>query len=353
MRRPTPSARTRRVSCAVLLCAVTRPWPRGLDGRPPSSRCCAPLVAATPARAARARSVGRRIRDGSALGRRSMRRPAPPALNAEQLRRAPLRGHTPVATTARRPPVAESLLLAARSGDARARFSRSLSQPPHSRRLGTRPPLDAAAVTTCRERGAPLEPCSSARVHSAAPARRPTAVESLLLAARRGNALACCSRLLGRPPHSRRHDTWPPFDAAAFASCAEHAASFAPCFSKRSHARDRDGSTAARRRLGAARRSSRRRSRTLAAPARLVPALATAIHSAAARCGGLCLLHSPQRASCAVLLRAVTRTWPRRLAGRRRRVAAARRSSRRRSRMLIAPARSTAAFATAQHSAAG
>jgi hypothetical protein len=37
----------RRVFCAVLLCAATRPWPRRLDGRPPSSRSWSPLVAAT------------------------------------------------------------------------------------------------------------------------------------------------------------------------------------------------------------------------------------------------------------------------------------------------------------------
>ena len=205
----------------MLLCAVTRPWPRRLDGRPPSSRCCSPLVAATLARAARARSVGRRVRDGSTLGSRSMRRPAPPALNAARLlRRTPLRGHTPVAATARRPPAVESLLLAARRGDARARCSRPLGRPPRSRRLNTRQSLDAAACASCAERGASPAPYSSAR----------------------------------------------------------------------SHARGRDGSTAARRRVAAARRSSRRRSRALLAPARSAAAFATARHSAAARRGGLRLL---------------------------------------------------------------
>ena len=64
---------------ALGLMLVTRPWPwpRWLDGRPPSSHFCSPLVAAALARAPRARSVGRRARDGgSALGRRSTRRPA-------------------------------------------------------------------------------------------------------------------------------------------------------------------------------------------------------------------------------------------------------------------------------------
>ena len=199
------------------------PRSRGLDGRPPSSRCCSPLVAATLARAARVRSVTRRVRDGSALGRRSTRRLSPPALNAARLlRRAPpLRGHTPVAASARRwPPAVESLLLAARRGDTPARCSRSLGRPPRSRRLGTQPPLDAAACASCAERGASLAPCSSAR----------------------------------------------------------------------SHARGRDGSTPARRRVAAARRSLRRRSCALIAPARSAAALATARHSAAARRGGFRLL---------------------------------------------------------------
>ena len=153
--------------------------------------------------------------------RRSTRRPAPPALNAARLlRRASLRGHTTGAAIARRPPAVESLLLAAHRGDARARSS----------------------------------------------------------------------RLLGRPPRSRRLVTRPPLDAAAFASCAERGASLVPCFSARSHDRGRDGSTAGRRRVAAARRSSRRSSRALLVPVRSAAALATARHSAAARRGGLRLL---------------------------------------------------------------
>ena len=288
MRRPAPPALDA-AQLRLLLCAVTRPWPRRLDGRPPSSRCCSPLVAATLARAARARSVGRQFRNGSTLGRRPTRRPLPPALNAARLlRRASLRGRTSVAATARQPPAVESLLLAARRGDARACCSRPLGRPPHSRRLGTRPLLDAAARASCAERGASLAP-NPLRGHTsvAATARRPPAVESLLLAARRGDARARCSRPLGRPPYSRRLDTRPPPDAAAFAACTERGTSLAQCFSARSHVRGRDGSTAARRRVAAARRLSRQRSRALLAPARSAAAFATARHSAAARCGGL------------------------------------------------------------------
>ena len=318
-----------------------------------------------------------------------MRRPALPALNAAHLsRRASLRGHTPVAATARRPPAVESLLLAARRGDARARFSRPLGRPPRSRRPDTQPPLDAAACASCAERGASLAPCFSARSHARgrdgstaarrrvaaarrlsrqcsrallAPARSAAAfaladtqppldapacascaehgaflapcfsawshargrdgstapaVESLLLAARRGDARARCSRPLGRPPRSRRLDTQPPLDAAACASCAARGAFLSPCFSARSHARGRDGSTAARRRVAAAHRSSWRYSRALLAPARSAAAFATARHSAAARRGGLRFRRCTRRISRAVLLCAVPRPWPRRLDGR-------------------------------------
>jgi hypothetical protein len=130
-------------------------------------RCCSPLVAATLARAARARSVGRRGRDGSTLDRRSTRRPAPPALNAAHLlRRASLRSHAPVAATARRPPAVESLRLALRRGDARARCLRPLGRPPRSQRLDPRPSLDAAAFASSAERGASLAPCFSAQSHA-------------------------------------------------------------------------------------------------------------------------------------------------------------------------------------------
>ena len=102
-----------------------------------------------------------RSRDGSTLERRSARRPAPPALNAAHLlRRASLRGHAPVAATARRPPAVKSLRLAARRGDARARCLRPLGRPPRSQRLGPRPSLDAAAFATCAERTR-LVPCSN------------------------------------------------------------------------------------------------------------------------------------------------------------------------------------------------
>ena len=119
-----------------------------------------------------------------------------------------------------------------------------------------------------------------------------TAARRRVAAARRSSrrARARCSRSLGRPPRSRRLDTWPPLVAAAFASCAKRGASLALCSSARSHARGRNGSTAARRRVAAARRSSRRRSRALLAPARSAAAFATARHSAAARRGGLRLL---------------------------------------------------------------
>ena len=134
---------------------------------------------------------------------------------------------------------------------------------------------------------------ASLRGHTpvAATARRPPAAESLLLAARRGDARTCCSRPLGRTPRSRQLGTRPSVVAAACASCAERGASHAPCSSARSHARGRDGSTAASRRVAAARRSSRRRSHAPLAPARSAAALATARHSAAAaRCSGLRLL---------------------------------------------------------------
>ena len=187
------------------------------SGRSPSR--CSP-GAATRGAARALLAPCRRFRDGSTLSRRSTRRPAPPALNAER-----------------------------------------------------------------------LSPCFSARSPPvAATARRPPAAESLLLAARRGDARACCSRPLGRTPRSRQLDTRPSLVAAACASCAERGASHAPCSAARSHARGRDGSTAASRRVAAARRSSRRRSRALLAPARSAAAFATARHSAAARCGGLRLL---------------------------------------------------------------
>ena len=314
-------------------------------------------------RADRARLVGRRARDDSTLGPRWTRRPAPPALNAVHLlRRASLRGHTPVAATYRRPPAVESLLLAAHRGDSRACCSRPLGRPQRSRQLDTRPSLDAAAfapalntanllrraplrwntpvAATARRttavkslqlaarRGAlacaararsvgrricdgstpgrrstrrPAPPAlhaarllrrASLRGHPpvAATARLPPAVKSPLLVARRGVARARCSRPLSRPPRSRRLDTRPSLDAAAFASCAERGASLTPCFAARSHARGRNSSTAARRRVAAARRTSRRRSRALLVPARSAAVFATARHSAVARKGGLRLL---------------------------------------------------------------
>ena len=322
--------RTRRVSCAVLLCAVTRPWPQRLDGRPPSSRCCSPLVAATLAHAARARSVGRRVRDGSTLGRRSLWRPAPPALNAARLlRRDPLRSHTPWPRRLDgRPPSSRCcspLVAAALARAARARsVGRRIRDGPTLGRRSMRRPSPALNAARFLRR-APL------RGHTpvAATTRRPPAVELLLLAARRGDARARSSRPLGRPPHSRRLDTRPPLDAAAFASYADRSASLAPCFSARSHARGRNGSTAARRRVAAARRSPRRRSRAPLAPAQSAAAFATARHSAAARRGGRHHLHRTRRVSCAVLLARAHARGREGSTAARRRVAAARRSSRR------------------------
>ena len=200
----------------MLLCAVTRPWPRRLDGRPPSSRCCSPLVAATLARAARARSVGRRVRDGSTLGRRSTRRPAPPALNAARLlRRASLRGHTPVAATARRPPAVESLLLAARRGDARARCSRPLGRPPRSRRLDTRPPLDAAACASCAKRGAWLARRRRLTAAASLPARALILQSRLRLGTAPGCLRPCRLRLVGCAPPCLRRQFAPAGSSAA------------------------------------------------------------------------------------------------------------------------------------------
>ena len=245
-RRPSPLRWTRRVSCAVLLCAVTRPWPRRLDGRPPSSHGCSPLVAATLARAARARSVGRRVRDGPTLGRRSTRRSSPPALDAARLlRRAPLRGHSPVAATARRPPAVESLLLAAwRGALARAARARSVG-----RRVRDGPTLGRRST----RRPSPLR--WTRRVSCAV----------LLCAVTR----PWPRRLDGRPPSSRGCS---PLVAATLARAAR------ACSVGR---RVRDGPT-----LG--RRSTRRPSP----------------------------LRWTRRVSCAVLLCAVTRPWPRRLDGR-------------------------------------
>ena len=268
-------------------------------------------------------------------------------------RRASLRGHTPVAATTRRPLAVESLLLAARHGDARARCSRPLvgrrvrDGSTLSRRSMRRLALPALNAAHLSRR-------ASLRGHTpvAATARRPPAVESLLLAARRGDARARFSRPLGRPPRSRRPDTQPPLDAAACASCAERGTSLAPCFPARSHARGRDGSTAARRRVAAARRSSRRCSRALPAPARF----GRRVRAGSTRSRRSTRRPAPPALNTARFLRRaslrghtpVTATARRP----RRRVAAARRSSRRRSRALLAPARSAAAFATARHSAA-
>ena len=84
------------------------------------------------------------------------------------MRRAPLSGHTSVAATARRPPAVESLLLAARSGDTRARFSRPLDQERDCARrslrsLGARCAHSALAAA---QRSLPL----GARCRSALPA---------------------------------------------------------------------------------------------------------------------------------------------------------------------------------------
>ena len=201
-------------------------------------------------------------------------------------------GHTTAAALARRPAAVEPLLLAACRGDARLRSSCPLGGPPRSRRLVTRPPLDAAAYITPVLNTARLWRRASLRSHTTvtALARRPAAIESFLIATRRSDASARSSRPLKQPPRSRRVGTQPSLDAAACASCPERGASLAPCFSARSHDSGCDGSSAGRRRVASARHLTRRRSRAPFAPARSAAVLAVARHSAAARSGGLRLL---------------------------------------------------------------
>jgi len=175
----------------------------------PSSRCCSPLVAATLARAARARSVDRRV-----SRRLELRPPLDaatllPALNAARLlRRASLRGHTPVAATARRPHAVESLLLAARRSDARARYSRPLGVScavllcavirPWPRRLDGRPPSSHSC--------SPLVATTLARAARA----RSVGSRALLAPARSAAAFATARRRAS-------------LDAAAFASALDAA----------------------------------------------------------------------------------------------------------------------------------
>ena len=267
-RRSSPLRWTRRISCAVLLCAVTRPWPRRLDGRPPSSRCCSPPGAA------HSRALLARARSAAAFAT---------ALHSAAARRGGLR--LCAGRGASLAPCSSARSLArGRNGPTAARRRVAAAHRSSRRRSRTllAPARSAAAFATSHA--------------VAATARRPPAVESLLLAARRGDARARCSRPLGRPPLSRRPDTRPPLDAAAFA-CAERGAFLAPCSSARSHARGRDDSSAACRQVAATRRSSRRRSRALLAPARPAAAFATARNSAAARRGGLRLLRRSHRST--------------------------------------------------------
>ena len=409
-------------SCAVrgaslALCFSTRPHARGRCGstdRPPSRRSCLPLVAATLARAACARSVGHRSRGGSALGGlrllRCTRRVSCAVFLYAVTRPWPLRLDGP--------PAVKTQLLAARGGDARARCLRPLGWPPQSRRLDTRrlaPPAlyaarllrcvslrshtpvaaaarrtarrqDAAACRSWRRRSrallapARLATAVAAARHSAAcascavnatrpwPLRLvgPPAVKTQLLAARGGDARARCLRPLGWPPQSRRLGT------RRLAPPALYAARLLRCVSLRGHTPVAAAARrTARRQDAAACRSWRRRSRALLAPARLATAVAAARHSAACascavrgaslalcfstqshargRCGstdrppsrrsclplvaatlaraacarsvghrsrggstlgGLRLLRCTRRVSCAVFLYAVTRPWP-------------------------------------------
>ena len=385
-------------SCAVrgaslALCFSTQPHARGRCGstdRPPSRRSCLPLVAATLARAACARSVGHRSRGGSALGGlrllRCTRRVSCAVFLYAATRPWPLRLDGP--------PAVKTQLLAARGGDARARCLRPLGWPPQSRRLGTRrlaPPAlyaarllrcvslrshtpvaaaarrtarrqDAAACRSWRRRSrallapARLATAVAAARHSAAcascavnatrprPLRLdgPPAVKTQLLAARGGDARARCLRPLGWPPQSRRLGT------RRLAPPALHAARLLRCVSLRSHTPVAAAARrTARRQDAAACRSWRRRSRALLAPARLATAVAAARHSAACascavRGASLALCFSTQHTPVAAAARRTAR----------RQDAAACRSWRRRSRALLAPARLATAVAAARHSAA-
>ena len=126
--------------------------------------------------------------------------------------------------------------------------------------------------------------------------RRPPAAESRRLAARRAS-LGGASRARSS---SRRSHGGP---ALGHRSVRRHAPSacergvpLAPCFSARSHPRDRNP-TAASRRVAVARRSVRRRSAAPLAPVRPAAALTAARHLAAAQCGGT----RPLRANAASL----------------------------------------------------
>ena len=361
----------------------------GPTDRPPSRRSCLPLVAATLARAACARSVGHRSRGGSALGGlrllRCTRRVSCAVFLYAVTRPWPLRLDGP--------PAVKTQLLAARGGDARARCLRPLGWPPQSRRLDTRrlaPPALYAALLRC----------VSLRSTRPWPLRLdgPPAVKTQLLAARGGDARARCLRPLGWPPQSRRLGT------RRLAPPALYAARLLRCVSLRSHTPVAAAARrTARRQDAAACRSWRRRSRALLAPARLATAVAAARHSAACascavRGASLALCFStqphargrcgstdrpPSRRSClplvaATLARAACarsvghrsrggstlgglrllrckRHTPEAAAARRtarRQDAAACRSWRRRSRALLAPARLATAVAAARHSAA-
>ena len=292
-------------SCAVrgaslALCFSTRPHARGRCGstdRPPSRRSCLPLVAATLARAACARSVGHRSRGGSALGGlrllRCTRRVSCAVFLYAATRPWPLRLDGP--------PAVKTQLLAARGGDARARCLRPLGWPPQSRRLGTRR-LAPPALYAAR-----LLRCVSLRSHTpvAAAARR---------TARRQDAAACRSwrrrsRALLAPARlatavaAARH-------SAACASCAARGASLALCFSTQPHARGRCGSTD--------RPPSRRSCLPLVAATLARAACARSVghrSRGGSALGGLRLLRCTRRVSCAVFLYAVTRPWPLRLDG--------------------------------------
>ena len=292
-------------SCAVngaslALCSSTRSHARGRCGstdRPPSRRSCLPLVAATLARAACARSVGHRSRGGSALGGlrllRCTRRVSCAVFFYAVTRSWPLRLDGP--------PAVKTQLLAARGGDARARCLRPFDWPPQSRRLGTRrlapPALYAAHLLRCVSLRGHTPVAAAARLT----ARRQDAAACRLWR-RRSRALLAPARLATAVAAARH--------SAACASYAVRGASLAPCFSTRSHARGRCGPTD--------RPPSRRGCLPLVAATLARAACARSVGHrgrGGSTLGGLRLLRCTRRASLAVFLYAVTRPWPLRLDG--------------------------------------
>ena len=185
----------------------------------------------TLARATCARSVGCRSRGGSALSGlrllRCTRRVSCAVFLYAATRPWPLRLDGPPAVNAQ--------LLATHRGDARACCLRPLGWPPRSRRLGTRrlapPALYAARLLRCvslRGHTPVADAARRAARRQGAAARRPSR--------RRSRALLAPARLAAAIAEARH--------SAACASCAVRGASLALCFSARSHARGRCGTTA-------------------------------------------------------------------------------------------------------------